>query len=251
MCIGLVVTTDGMPLGYEVFDGNKNDSKTVPSMVEDMEAKYGRANRIWVMDRGMVSEANLKFLRERNGSYIVGTPKAMLRQFEQHLVDQLWHEVQAGVEVKLVPGPDGEETFILARSADRREKEKAMHQRFIERMESGLEKLKASIESGRLKDLAVAHERLGRLRERCWRASRAFDVQISNDERTAGKAVLSITWSGNQPWRDWASISEGCYLLRTNVTESDPAALWKQYIQLRHRIAFTFPLKVRTGHVIE
>ena len=84
VCIGLVVTTDGMPLGYEVFDGDKHDSKTVQSIVDAMEAKYGRANRIWVMDRGMVSEDNLKYLRERNGSYIVGTPKAMLRQFEQH-----------------------------------------------------------------------------------------------------------------------------------------------------------------------
>ena len=93
VCIGLVVTTDGMPLGYEVFDGNEHDSKTVQSMVDQMEAKYGRANRIWVMDRGMVSEANLKYLRERDGSYIVGTPKSMLRQFEQQLVDQPWHEV--------------------------------------------------------------------------------------------------------------------------------------------------------------
>ena len=179
MCIGLVVTTDGMPLGYEVFDGNKHDSKTVQSMVEQMEAKYGRANRIWVMDRGMVSEENLKYLRERDGWYIVGTPKSMLRQFEQHLVDKQWHEVQAGVEVKLVPGPDGDETFILARSADRREKERAMHQRFIERMESGLEKLKAAMASGRLKDAGLAHERLGRLRQQCQRASQAFEVQIT------------------------------------------------------------------------
>jgi transposase len=232
VCIGLVVTADGIPLGYEVFDGNKNDSKTVQSIVDDMEAKYGRANRIWVMDRGMVSEDNLKYLRERNGSYIVGTPKATLRKFEQHMVDEQWHEVQGGVEVKLVPGPDGDETFVLARSADRREKEKAMHQRFIERMESGLEKLKASIESGRLKDLGIAHERLGRLRERYWRASHAFDVQIKKDEKKSNKASLSITWSRNQRWSDWTSISEGCYLLRTNLTHTDPATLWKQYIQL-------------------
>ena len=85
VCIGLVVTTDGIPLGYEVFDGNTNDSKTVETIVRAMEAKYGRANRIWVMDRGMVSADNLKFLRERGGSYIVGTPKALLRRFEQYL----------------------------------------------------------------------------------------------------------------------------------------------------------------------
>jgi transposase len=232
VCIGLVVTTDGMPLGYEVFDGNKHDSKTVQSIVDDMEAKYGRANRIWVMDRGMVSEENLKYLRARHGSYIVGTPKAMLRQFEQHLVDKQWHEVQAGVEVKLVPGPDADETFILARSADRREKERAMHQRFIERMESGLQKLKAAIESGRLKDPGIAHERLGRLRQQCQRSSRAFDVQIQQDEQTSDQASLSMTWSRNERWHDWMAICEGCYLLRTNLTQNDPAMLWKQYMQL-------------------
>jgi hypothetical protein len=90
-----------------------------------MEKKYGRAQRVWVMDRGMVSEKNLAFLRARGGQYLVGTPKAMLRQFEQHLTEKDWHEVQEGVEAKLVPGPEGDETFLLARSGDRREKEKA------------------------------------------------------------------------------------------------------------------------------
>jgi len=232
VCIGLVVTTDGIPLGYEVFDGNTHDCTTVERIVEAMENKYGRADRIWVMDRGMVSEANLKFLREHGGSYIVGTPKAMLRQFEQHLVDKDWHEVQGGVEVKLVPGPDGAETFILARSADRREKEKAMHDRFLERMEGGLGKLRTAAESGRLKDEAVAHQRLGRLKERYWRAASAFHVRIAALPKPAGKARLSITWSRNQRWSDWTALSEGCYLLRTNLTEVDPATLWKRYIQL-------------------
>jgi hypothetical protein len=232
VCIGLVVTTDGIPLGYEVFDGNTGDSTTVERMVQAMEAKYGRANRIWVMDRGMVSEKNLRFLRERNGSYIVGTPKAMLRQFERHLTDQDWHEVQAGVEVKLVAGPDSTETFILARSVDRQAKEKAMHERFIARMETGLGKLQAAAAAGRLRDPALAHERLGRLRERYWRGAGAFDVKIATVPQPAGKAVLSISWSRNGRWSDWAAISEGCYLLRTNLTDTDPATLWKRYIQL-------------------
>ncbi len=233
VCIGLVVTTEGIPLGYEVFDGNTNDSKTVETIVEAMERKYGKANRIWVMDRGMVSEENLRFLRQRGGSYIMGTPKSLLRQFEQYLVEKDWHEVQAGVEVKLVPGPDGEEKFILARSADRREKEKAIHQRFVERMQAGLEKLQAAAESGRLKDLGTARERLGRLRERYSRASSAFDVKIeSSNDKATGKAQLSITWTRNGRWSNWTALSEGCYLLRTNLTESDPATLWKQYIQL-------------------
>jgi transposase len=232
VCIGLVVTDDGIPLGYEVFDGNTNDSTTVERIVEAMENKYGQAERVWVMDRGMVSEANLKFLRERGGSYIVGTPKATLRRFEQYLTDRDWHEVQAGVEVKLVPGPDGDETFILARSADRQKKEKAMHDRFLERMETGLTKLQAAAERGRLKDSAVAHQRLGRLKERYWRAASAFKVRITVIPKPTGKARLSITWSRNQRWSDWTALSEGCYLLRTNLTDADPVTLWKRYIQL-------------------
>lgn len=232
VCIGLVVTTDGIPLGYEVFDGNTHDSKTVETMVKSMETKYGRANRVWVMDRGMVSEDNLKFLHDRGGSYIVGTPKAMLKRFEQYLVDHDWHEVQAGVEVKLVPGPGGDETFILARSADRREKEKAMHERFLERMEDKLKKLQGAAESGKLRDATVAHQRLGRLKERYWRAGGAFEVKIAAIETPAGKARLSITWRRNPRWGEWNALSEGCYLLRTNLTETDPVKLWKMYIQL-------------------
>jgi len=232
VCIGLVVTTDGMPLGYEVFDGNTNDSTTVEEIVEAMEAKYGRASRVWVMDRGMVSEKNLAFIRGRGGSYIVGTPKAMLRQFEKYLVEKDWHEVQAGVEVKLVPGPDGQETFILARSRDRREKEKAMHERFLDRMEEGLKKLAASAASGRLKDAGEAHQRLGRLRERYWRAGGALEVSITPLERPQGKARLSVMWKRNGRWGEWTAVSEGCYLLRTNLAETDPAVLWKRYLQL-------------------
>ena len=232
VCIGLVVTSDGIPLGYEVFAGNTQDSTTIETIVRAMEAKYGRADRIWVMDRGMVSEKNLAFLRERGGSYIVGTPKAMLRNFEQHLTQKGWQEVQAGVEVKLVAGPDGAETFILARSADRREKEKAMHARFLERFETGLTKLRQAAEKGTLRDAALAHQRLGRLKERYWRAASAFEVKVSSIQKPTGKARLSITWTRNERWQEWSALSEGCYLLRTNLAETDPAVLWKRYIQL-------------------
>lgn len=232
VCIGLVVTDDGIPLGYEVFAGNRNDATTVEAIVEAMEKKYGRANRVWVMDRGMVSEDNLSFLRARGGQYIVGTPKAMLREFEKYLRGKTWHEVREGVEVQLVPGPNGEETFILARSADRREKEKAMHERFVERLEAALTKMQASAESGRLKDEAVAHQRLGRLLQQYWRSAKAFDVKIQRLSPPKGKARLRVTWTRNRRWNEWAALSEGCYLLRTNLPETDPAVLWKRYIQL-------------------
>jgi transposase len=191
------------------------------------------------MDRGMVSEKNLAFLRARGGSYIVGTPKAMLKQFEQHLTQKDWHEVRAGVEVKLVPGPEGHETFILARSADRREKEKAMHDRFVERFEVGLTKLQQVADKGVLREAEVAHQRLGRLKERYWRATGAFEVKVTPIDKPTGKseirrggAKLSITWTRNARWGEWSAISEGCYLLRTNLKETDPAVLWKRYIQL-------------------
>jgi len=232
VCIGLVVTEDGMPLGYEVFDGHTHDSQTVEQIVEAMESKYGRAHRIWVMDRGMVSEANLAFLRSRGGYYIVGTPKSMLRQFQQHLTEQDWHEVQAGVEVKLVEGPEGQEVFVLARSQDRREKEKAMHQRFLERMEAALEKMQQSAVTGRLKDPALAQRRLGRLQQRYWRAARAFEVKITTIPHRSGRTRLKISYTRNRSWRDWTALSEGCYLLRTNLTGLDPRTLWKRYIQL-------------------
>ena len=232
VCIGLVVTDNGIPLGYEVFAGNRNDSTTVEEIVQAMEKKYGRANRVWVMDRGMVSEVNLEFLRSRDGQYIVGTPKAMMRQFEKHLTDKDWQEVQEGVEVKLVPGPEGDETFILARSADRREKEKAMHDRFIQRLQDALQKMQASAASGRLKDEAVANRRLGRLFGQYWRAAGAFDVKIERLSPPQGKQRLRVTWKRNRRWSSWAALSEGCYLLRTNLNETDPAVLWKRYIQL-------------------
>ena len=231
VCIGLVVTPEGIPLGYEVFPGNRHDAKTVKEIVLAMEKKYGRARRVWVMDRGMVSEDNLEFLRSREGQYIVGTPKAMLRRFEEHLLAKDWQEVQEGVEVKLVPGPDGTETFVLAHSADRRKKEEAMHGRFVERFEAALGRMQAQAESGRLKDPAVANRRLGRLAQQYWRAAGAFDVTIQR-RRGPGKARLKVSWKRDARWSDWAALSEGCYLLRTNLTETDPATLWKRYIQL-------------------
>lgn len=232
VCIGLVVTEEGIPLGYEVFAGNRNDATTVEAIVEAMEKKYGRARRIWVLDRGMVSEKNLKFLRGRSGQYIVGTPKSMLRQFEEHLTNKDWHEVQEGVEVKLVKGPEGEETFILARSADRREKEKAMHERFLCRLDEALRKMQSSAVSGHLKDEAVANRRLGRLMGQYWRAAGAFEVKIERLSRPQGKQRLRIVCNRRRRWQDWAALSEGCYLLRTNLNETDPAVLWKRYIQL-------------------
>ena len=142
--IAMVVSRSGLPLGYEVFAGNRSDVTTVEEMVAAMENKYGQANRIWVMDRGMVSAENVEFLQKGGRRYILGTPRSMLRKFEQQLFDATWKQVHAGLEVKLCPGPEGQEVFILCRSAERRLKERAMHDRFEQRIEQKLEKMAAS-----------------------------------------------------------------------------------------------------------
>ena len=231
VCIGLVATQDGFPLAYEVFSGNRADVTTVEEMVEIMESKYGRARRIWVMDRGMVSEDNLQFLRNRGGFYLVGTPRGMLKRFEAYLLDSDWSKVQEGIEVKLVNSPNGQETFVLCRSADRREKEKAIHERFAERIEAGLSKLGKELKRARKKrDRAVLERRIGRLLGKNSRAAGGFKIKVVEDKTCP--ASLQLRWWRIEAWRQWSSLSEGCYLLRTNLTEQSPEKLWQTYMQL-------------------
>jgi len=227
VCIGLVVSKCGMPLGYEVFAGNRADVTTLQEIVETMERRYGQADRIWVTDRGMVSAENIAFLRQNGRRYIVGTPKSMLKQFERALLAADWHTVREGLEVKLCPAPDGTETFVLCRSRDRREKEKAMHERFEKRIEEGLQRIEASCRKQRMQPLVVA-QRLGRLLGQNSRAAGLFQTEV---QATAdGRALL--VWKKVETWRDWAALSEGCYLLRSNVTDWTDEELWKAYIQL-------------------
>jgi transposase len=229
--IALVVSSDGYPVGYEVFEGNTADSTTVRQIVDKVQAEHGRAQRIWVMDRGNVSEANLAFLREQGCHYIVGVPKALLRRVQGQISEEGWQEVREGIEVKRVrwnaAGSDAaaDETLILCRSQERVKKEAGMLQRFMERMEKGLETLRRSAQSGRLRDLSQAHRRLGRLQEQNWRAAGCFDVSIVAGE----DGRLRVSWRRDEQARRHLC---GCYLLRTNLPEADPVTLWKQYIQL-------------------
>jgi hypothetical protein len=157
----------------------------------------------------------------------------MLRRFERELTDQRdWHTVQAGLDVKQVAGPDGKEVFILARSADRQAKEQAMHQRLLQRLETGLRKLESAMSTGHLQDEGLANRRLGRLQEQNWRASGAYDIRIERLAQPVGKARLKMTWERNPSWNQWASIAEGCYVLRSNLCGVEPVTLWKRYIQL-------------------
>lgn len=233
VCIGLVVTREGLPVAYDVFEGNRHDSKTLQEIVETMERRHGRADRIWVLDRGMVSEENIEFLNERGGRYIVGTPKSALRLFETELLEKDWTEVETGVEVRLCRGPQGEETFIVCRSTARREKERAMHDRFEKRIEDDLTRLTARLQRCKKKpDRAQVERQIGRMLGRNSRTAGLFEITVREIERDGVKGHLEVTWRKKDAWREWARLSEGCYVLRTNLTDWKAEDLWKSYIQL-------------------
>lgn len=227
VCIGLVVSKCGMPLGYEVFAGNRADVTTMQEIVETMESRYGRANRIWAMDRGMISEENIAFMKSEGRRYIVGTRKAMLKQYERELLADDWELIRKGLEVKQVASPTGDETFILCRSADRQAKEKAIHERFEKRIDQGLERIAAGC-AKRQHKVAVIERRVGKLLGQNSRAAGLFTIDVKEDDRGAA----AINWSKDETWRDWSSLSEGCYLLRTNVTDWSAPDLWQAYMQL-------------------
>ena len=232
--IALVVSRQGLPLGYEIFDGNRNDATTVEEMVQALEKKYGKASRVWVMDRGMASEDNVEFLKQEGRRYILGTPKSMLRRFERDLLSQEWKQVHEGLEVRLCPAPQGEEVFILCRSAERREKERAIHERFEKRIEEGLKKIQAGCGKRKASATQVA-QRVGRLLGENSRAAKLFEVTVEGE--TGGRVQLQ--WKKRESWREWARISEGCYLLRSNVTDWSGEELWRAYIELTEAEAFS------------
>jgi transposase len=230
--IGLVVTPEGLPIGYEIFAGNTADVTTVEDMVELLETKYGQPKRIWVLDRGMVSEENIDFLRERGARYIVGTPKSQLKAFEAKLLDEAdWTQVQPGVEVKLVAHPDGppDEQYVLCRSGARRDKELAMLARQRERLRAQLDKTHAGLQRRPAKDAGKIERRIGRWLGRFPAAERLLEVRVERD--AAGCAcALAITERGERS--AWAAHAHGAYLLRTNCPEQDSAKLWRWYMQL-------------------
>ncbi len=230
VCIALVVTKEGIPLGYEVFDGNRNDSTTVEEIVEKMEERYGAADRIWVMDRGMVSEKNIDFLKQDNRRYIIGTPKSLLKKFERELLSENWQQVHEGLEVKKCASPDGaEEMFILCRSAARKEKEGAIVERFSNNIEKELNKIQTSCQAGRLKDPAVAERRIGRLLGRNSRASGLFDIKVVKRQQDH---KLTLSWRKLKGRQDWQQLTQGCYMLRSNITDWSAEELWHAYIHL-------------------
>jgi transposase len=231
VCIALVVTFDGFPLGYEVFAGNTHDSRTLQTIVATMEARHGVMGRVWITDRGMASAENLTWLRQTGRRYIIGAPKSELKKFVSELArPDGWRTVHEGVAVKLTSHPETKETVILCRSADRRSKEQAMHDKFSRRIEEALDRLAARIvRSKKRLDPATVNRQIGRILQQNQRAAARFAIVLEADESPAG---FGLRFTYNASFDDWASLSEGAYLLRSNITDWSDQQLWKAYIQL-------------------
>ena len=222
--VALVVTAEGFPVAYEVFDGDTADVTTLEEIVDKIENKYGMKGRVWVFDRGIVSEDNLQELRQRGAYYLVGTPRRKLADFERKLLEGDWQEIagKPGVRVQLLL--EGAETFVLARSLQRARKESAMLRVQLTRLHRSLRALSRVVARGGLKDTGKIERRLGRLEERYpqgW-------SMLGAVEHRRGR----LSWTWNKARLRGAKLRQGAYLLRTNLDPMDPDALWRQYVQL-------------------
>lgn len=220
--IALIVTPEGFPLAYEVLPGNTADCTTLRGALRKIEAQYGKADRIWVMDRGIPTDEVLAEMRQADPpvSYLVGTPKGRLSKLEKDLLGRPWQAVREGVDVKLLP--QEQETYVLAQSHARINKERAMRRRKLKWLWARLKQIAAMENLSReelLMKLGAARSKAGRV------AWRLIDIEV------APKAA-SFSFALNRDKLRKARRHEGRYLLRTNLSAEDPAKLWQFYIQL-------------------
>jgi transposase len=228
LVLALIVNPEGFPCSYELFNGNRADVTTMEVMLRTIERKYGKARRVWVMDRGIVSEANLAAIRQRDGQYLVGTPRSRMKEFERHLMEEAnWEQVRDQVQVKLIPTPDGQETFILCKTEGRQQKEQAIRSRFATRMEQALESLKQQVKAGRLRNRDKIHVRIGRILASHPQVADLYEVAVKEES-----GQLQVAWSAKEEQRQWRQTREGAYLLRTNLVATTASELWEKYIQL-------------------
>ena len=227
MVIALIVNNEGFPFSYETFDGNRADVSTMETILRMVERKYGKARRIWVFDRGIVSEENLQAIRKRGGQYLVGTPRRQMKQFEEELLKEDWTQVRPEVEVKEVSIPQGEETYILCRTSGRKEKEKAIRNRFSTRMEEALKRLARTIETGRLKDRNKMERRLGRIQASHSQVNDLYEVALRDTPEG-----VRLFWEIKEDRKAWRGLREGAYMLRTNLQSGTAEELWSRYMQL-------------------
>lgn len=219
--IGLIVTPEGFPLSYEVLAGNTADSSTLSEFLKRIEQRYGKANRIWVMDRGVPTEETLAQMRRMGASYLVGTPKGRLSKLEQGFLEQPWQRVRNGVEVKRLDGdPD---TYVLAQSAARIDKERAMRRRRLRRY---VNRLKALQRQGLTRDQLLI--KLGAAKHEAGRAAHLIALSLP----TAGTDTPALGFRLDRAKLRQVRRREGRYLLPTNLGADDPARLWTFYVQL-------------------
>ena len=227
LVIALIVNNEGFPFSYETFDGNRSDVSTMETMLRMVERKYGKARRIWVFDRGIVSEENLAAIRKRGGQYLTGTPRSQMKRFEAELLQDDWTRVRPEVEVKKVAIPQGEETYILCRTSGRKEKERAIRNRFSNSMETALKGLEKAIATGRLKDRNKMERRLGKIQARHPQVNDLYDLALRDTPDG-----IRLFWQIKEDRRSWRESREGAYLLRTNLKAETAEELWSKYMQL-------------------
>ena len=230
--IAVIVTREGIPLGHEVFAGNVSDVKTLKQIVESVERRYGKAQRIWVMDRGLASQKNVAWLEQEERWYVVATPRSEWKRWRAQLEDPSgWHVLRDDVEGKLCVAEEGKLSFVLCRSAQRRLKEKAMHQRFAARIDTALTKLERRLARSKQPLARTPIDRqLGRLLQRNSRAAARYQIELIDDATVP--ATVRLEWSIRADWERAAEISEGCYVLRTNVANFTAQQTWQTYVQL-------------------
>jgi transposase len=227
LMLALVVNPDGFPFSYELFDGNRADVTTVEVILRTVERKHGKARRVWIFDRGVVSEENLVAIRKRGGEYLVGATRSKLKQFEQELLKDDFEKIRPDVEVKQIKIPGGEETYILCRTVGRKEKEKAIRRHFVAKIEKALTGLERRIAEGKLKDRDKIFMRLGRIQASHPQVCDLYEMTIKDSEEGA-----RLVWRQKPEQQQWLEAREGAYLLRTNLTAGSAADLWKKYMQL-------------------
>lgn len=233
VCLGLVVTREGLPVGYEVFPGDTHDSKTVETIVTTLESRYGKSGRVWVWDRGMIRGDLFSWMKAGNRDYVMAVPKGTLHKYAD-LLDKSegWQRVKdRDVEVQYVtlPVPDSSDVFLLCRSLDRQHKERAMRQLFVTRIETFLDRLKRRLERARQAVTVERVERqIGRILERYQRGGKFFSILCKVDPDHPSGVRLEWTRNTHLP----AERMEGCYLLRTNIRTWSATEVWKTYIQL-------------------
>jgi transposase len=225
LVLALVVTPEGFPLTYEVFPGNRLDRTTLTHILDTIEAKFGKARRLWVFDRGIVSDDNLELLRQRGAHYLVGTPKSQLKAYEQKLLAGDWRKISDALQVQLIP--EAGEVYVLCRSAGRVQKERAMRRRWLRKLIGDLRSLRRRVREGQLKQRELIQRAIGRLQERHPQAWRWLQWELKEAE-----GGLHFDWDWEREKFQKNARAEGAYLLRAHWTARDPARLWQTYVQL-------------------